>query len=82
MRMRIDKAGQNDPADGINNFAIYRFFFDLRARSNDADLTVADEHPAVANDREIGHFVANAWPVRTRQRHKLRCVKNSDRLQD
>ena len=52
-------------AGGIDNLAVGLVFFDLRARTDDVDLTVANKHAAVANDREIGHLGANARSVQT-----------------
>ena len=83
MRVRIDKSRQqNDAPFCIDDLRIARLLLDLVARTDDVDLAVANQHSAIANDRELRHFGADARPFRTSQRDKLRRVKKSDRLQD
>jgi hypothetical protein len=64
--MGIDKPRQHNAPASIDNLRASRFFLDLVALSDDVDPAVADQHPAIANDRELGHFATNSRTRRTR----------------
>ena len=65
MRMCIDKSRQYNSPSCIDNLRVARVFPDLLTRADDVDLAVANQHSAVANDREVGHFVADTRTLRT-----------------
>src|ERR1700730_2609337 len=72
MRVRIDEGGQYNFAFGIDDFRFPCLLLDLLTRTDDIDLAVANQHPAVANDSQ----------VRSGNGDQLGSVKNSERLQD
>src|SRR4029077_4081405 len=82
MCVRIDKSGENNAPTGIHNLRVACVVRDLRARTDYVDLSVADQHSAIANDCRLGHLCADARPFRARKRDQLRSVKNSQRLHD
>jgi len=81
MGVRINKSRQHDASAQIHNFRVRGFLLDLVAWTDDVDLAVANKQPAIADDPELGQFLADAWTFRTCQRDKLRRVKESERLQ-
>ena len=65
MRVCIDKSRQYNSPSEMDDLRIARLLLDLIARADDVDLAVANQHSTVANDREIGHFVADTRTLRT-----------------
>ena len=53
MRMRIYESRHHNATAGIHNFCVANILFDFVARTDALDLAVADEHSAIANDREF-----------------------------
>jgi hypothetical protein len=76
MRMRIDKARQYNTPASVNDLSSARFLFDLIARTDTVDFAVANQHSAIADNCQLGHFGPDAWLCRTSQRDQLRDVKN------
>src|SRR5256885_2199352 len=81
MRVRINESGKDDTPAKIDNLRATGFLFDFVTLSDDVDLAVANQHSAIANDSELGQFLADARTFRARQRDELRRVKKSERLQ-
>ena len=77
MGVRINKSRKHKPPAKIDNLRVARCFFDLVVWADDVDLSVANEHPTVANDLEFGQFFADSRTFRARQRNELRRVKES-----
>src|SRR5438132_12156869 len=48
------------------------------AFTDDVDLAVADQHSAIADNRQLRHLCANARSLRTCQRDQLRSMDNGD----
>ena len=71
MRVCIDKSGQNNAPNGIDNLRVACLFLDLVAEANDIDLAIADQHSAVANDRQVGHLRADTRSARPSQGNQL-----------
>ena len=77
MGVRINKSGKHKSPTKIDNVRVARFLLDLITRSDDVDLSIANEQSAVANDSKLGQFLADARTFRARQRDQLRGVKKS-----
>ena len=77
VRVRINKSRENDVSARIDNFRIAGLPLDRIARSDELYPIVPNKHPAIANNRELGHLRTDARPLWTGQRDQLRSVKNS-----
>jgi hypothetical protein len=77
MRVRIDESRQHNAPTSVNDLCILRFLFDLAAGPDTFDLVATNEHSAIANNCQLGHFRPDARPCWTSQRDQLRDVKNS-----
>jgi hypothetical protein len=51
--MRIDESRDHNVSTGIHDFCITNILFDLVAGTDSLDLSVADEHSALANNPEL-----------------------------
>ena len=80
--MCIDKTRKNNLAACVDNFCVGCVLLDFIAGSDAVDLSIANAHAAVANNREVGHLSANARPFRARQRDQLCSVKDRERVQE
>jgi hypothetical protein len=76
--MGIDESRHYNSPPHINNFCVANILFDLIAWTNSFDLAVADEHSAVANNREFRHLRTNARALCSRQRDNLRGVEDGE----
>src|SRR4051794_4313250 len=79
MRMRIDKARQNNAAARINNLRVsVRASFDLFRSRDTRNDSVAHEHPAIGDNPELTQLAADAWPFRPGKRDELRRIENGN----
>ena len=76
MRVRINKSRQNNATTNIDNLCFASALFDFVAWADDLDPAIADQHSAIPNNREIGHFLTGAWSLCAGECEQLRCVKN------
>jgi hypothetical protein len=75
MRVRIDESRHYNAPTRIYNFRVADILFDLSARTDFLDLAVADEHSAIANNREFPHLRTNTRALWAGQRDNLRSVQ-------
>lgn len=70
--MRIDKPGQQHAFAGINYVAIdINQRFDFTTTANGFDASIAYQHGAIFNDRELAQITARARAFRARERDDL-----------
>jgi hypothetical protein len=73
MRMRVNKAGQHDPAIRVDHFKLIRDVrLNLAPRADPRDASIrADEHRPVFNERKLAHLRPHARARRSAERNEL-----------